>query len=203
MKTLRAQVHSLQVEINSLRQQRDQLTSDKSFLHIDVLHLKEQLDRPQEEIAEGLALISDLIQQVGCSTPLEGQLALSQMENANLRRQLAEHLTICDQLKVAELDRDRAIAKHHALLHTINSAILGSQSIVCVVRSADTQECHSDRISPCFCYPGIEVACRQIPTEITCSASQAPACSTGITDQGFFRNPSRHPAIVVEPLNTF
>ena len=73
---LRAKVYSLQVEINSLRHQRDQLTSNRSFLHIEVLHLKEELNRSQAKIADGLASISDLIQQVDCLTPLEGHLAL-------------------------------------------------------------------------------------------------------------------------------
>ncbi|CAI5731153.1 unnamed protein product [Peronospora destructor] len=135
---LRTQITSLQAELNSLRQQRDQLTSDRSFLHIDVLHLKEELARSQAEIAEGLASISDLIQQVDGLTPLEGQLALSRLENANLRRQLAEHLTVHDQLQVAEHDRDRAIAEHRALLDTLNSAILGSQSSTLTVRPTPT-----------------------------------------------------------------
>ena len=135
VKALRDQVQSLQAELKSLRQQRDQLTLDRSFLHTDVLHLKGELDRSQEEIADGLASISDLIQQVDCLTPLEGQLALSQMENANLRRQLAEHLTIHDQLQVAEQDRDKAVAEHRALLDTLNSAILGSRSSTLAARS--------------------------------------------------------------------
>ncbi|CAI5731149.1 unnamed protein product [Peronospora destructor] len=135
---LRAQLRLLQAELNSLRQQRDQLTMDRSFLHIDVLHLKEELDRSQAEIAEGLASISDLIQQVDGLTPLEGQLALSRLENANLRHQLAEHLTVHDQLQVAERDRDRAIAEHRALLDTLNSAILGSQSSTLPVRPMPT-----------------------------------------------------------------
>uniref|UniRef100_A0AAV1VNR9 Uncharacterized protein n=1 Tax=Peronospora matthiolae TaxID=2874970 RepID=A0AAV1VNR9_9STRA len=103
---LRAQLHSLQAELNSLRQQRDQLTMD-----------------------------SDLIQQVDGLTPLEGQLALSQAENANLRRQLAEHLEVHDQLQVVEHDRDQAIAEHRALLDTLNSAILGSRSSALTARS--------------------------------------------------------------------
>uniref|UniRef100_A0AAV1TBN6 Uncharacterized protein n=1 Tax=Peronospora matthiolae TaxID=2874970 RepID=A0AAV1TBN6_9STRA len=132
---LRAQLDSLQAELNSLRQQRDQLTMDKSFLHIDFLHLKEQLAQSQEEIADGLSSISDLMQQVDGLTPLEGQLALSQAENANLRRQLAEHLEIYGQLQVVEHDRDQAIAEHRALLDTLNSAILGSRSSALIARS--------------------------------------------------------------------
>ena len=135
---LRAQIRSLAVELNSLRQQRDQLTTDRSFLHIDVLHLKEALDRSQAEIAEGLASISDLIQQVDGLSLLEGQLALSRQENDNLRRQLAEHLTVHDQLQVAEHDRDRAIAEHRALLDTLSSAILGSQSSTLTARPTPT-----------------------------------------------------------------
>uniref|UniRef100_A0AAV1UZM0 Uncharacterized protein n=1 Tax=Peronospora matthiolae TaxID=2874970 RepID=A0AAV1UZM0_9STRA len=108
---------------------------DRSFLHIDILHLKEQLAQSQEEIADGLSSISDLIQQVDGLTPLEGQLALSQAENANLRRQLAEHLEVHDQLQVMEHDRDRAIAEHRALLDTLNSAILGSRSSALTARS--------------------------------------------------------------------
>ena len=138
VKTLRVQINSLQAELNSLRQQRDQLTTDRSFLHIDVLHLKEALDRSQAEIAEGLASISDLIQQVDGLSLLEGQLALSRQENDNLRRQLAEHLTVHDQLQVAEHDRDRAIAEHRALLDTLNSAILGSQSSTLTARPTPT-----------------------------------------------------------------
>uniref|UniRef100_A0AAV1V056 Uncharacterized protein n=1 Tax=Peronospora matthiolae TaxID=2874970 RepID=A0AAV1V056_9STRA len=125
---LRAQLHSLQAELNSLRQQCDQLTMDRSFIHIDILHLKEQLAQSQAEIADGLSSISDLIQQVDGLTPLEGQLALSQAENVNLRRHLAEHLEVHDQLQVVEHDRDQAIAEHRALLDTLNSAILGSRS---------------------------------------------------------------------------
>uniref|UniRef100_A0AAV1U2J7 Uncharacterized protein n=1 Tax=Peronospora matthiolae TaxID=2874970 RepID=A0AAV1U2J7_9STRA len=56
------------------------------------------------------------------------------MENANLRRQLWEHLTVHDQLQVAEQDRDRATAEHRALLDTLNSAILGSRSSALTAR---------------------------------------------------------------------
>ena len=60
--------------------------------------------------------------------PLEGQLTQSQVENVNLRRQREEHLAVYDLLAVAEQDRDRTVADHRALLDTMNSAILGSQS---------------------------------------------------------------------------
>ena len=96
------------------------------------------MDRSQAEIAEGLASISDLIQQVDGLSLLEGQLALSRQENDNLRRQLAEHLTVHDQLQVAEHDRDRAIAEHRALLDTLSSAILGSQSSTLTARPTPT-----------------------------------------------------------------
>uniref|UniRef100_A0AAV1VGC3 Uncharacterized protein n=1 Tax=Peronospora matthiolae TaxID=2874970 RepID=A0AAV1VGC3_9STRA len=134
VKALWAQVHSLQAELNSLQQQRDQLTSDGYFLQIDVLHLMEEVDRSKEAIADGLALISDLVQQLDCLTPLEGQLAVSQAENANLCRQLAENRTVHDQLQVAEKDRDRSIAEHRALLDILNSAILGSRSSALTAR---------------------------------------------------------------------
>ena len=58
--------------------------------------------------------------------PLEGLLTHSQVENVNLRRQLAENIAVYDLLAVAEQDRNRAVANHRALLKTLNSAILGS-----------------------------------------------------------------------------
>ena len=96
------------------------------------------MSRSQAEVAEGLASISDLLQQVDSLTPLEGQLALSQWENVDLRRQLAERLTVNDQLQVAEHDRDRALAEHHALLDTLNSAMRRSQSSTATVRLTST-----------------------------------------------------------------
>ena len=45
-----------------------------------------------------------------------------------LCRQLAEHLAVYNLLAVAEQDRDLVVADHRALLDTLNSAILGTQS---------------------------------------------------------------------------
>ena len=94
MSTMKAQVRSLQEDRNTIRQQRDQLASDKSLLSAEVSKLKVELGRSQEDIEEGLAATSDLIQQADYVGPLEGQLTQSQVENVNLRRQLAER-TYC------------------------------------------------------------------------------------------------------------
>ena len=70
---LEGQVRSLQADLNKLRRQHDQLASSKYFLETEVSNLKREFGQSQEAVEDGLASISDLIEQVNYLTPLEGQ----------------------------------------------------------------------------------------------------------------------------------
>ena len=66
-------IRSLQADLNKLRRQHDQLASSKYFLETEVSNLKREFGQSQEAVEDGLASISDLIEQVNYLTPLEGQ----------------------------------------------------------------------------------------------------------------------------------
>ena len=123
LSSMRAQLEAIAADRASLRTRLRQSERDRAALIGQAITLSAALTKAQDDVAEGLASISDLLQQVDDRASLEARLHAVQDENTSLQTQLQTHHAVCDQLIQAEQERDRAIRDLRSLQTNIAYAV--------------------------------------------------------------------------------